>query len=131
MVFGWRQEDVRGVDGDAGIPMIGHARNRRGHDMARKAERFAHTDPPQLWDPNPAVFDTELVVAEGKAVISPLPLEFRILGAASKEIFERAAELPNGDLRRVLSHFQHPRKFFTLDGVELTSKRGRARLGER
>jgi hypothetical protein len=40
--------------------------------------------------------------------------------AAFEEILKRNAEIANRLLRRAFGHFQHPRKLFSLNGIERT-----------
>jgi hypothetical protein len=66
--------------------------------------------------------DAELVVGQSEAVMFSLPAELRIARPAGEEILERASQLDDRHLRRVLGHLEHPRKLFALDGVELATQ---------
>ncbi len=73
-------------------------------------------------------FDRELVVGERKVVVTAFFLEGRRLGDPGKEILKRLAQMPDGHLRRILGHLQHPGKRVPLDGIELTPQGGVGRF---
>ena len=92
------------LDGDTQKPAIRRAGDGAFDDSPDKPQRLVHVHPPKLRDMHLPTFDSQLIIGEGKAVVTALLLEGGILIHPGKEILKRLAPVHNGHLWRVFGH---------------------------
>ena len=114
---------------DAHEPSIRDFGHRRRKNLSLKAQFLAHRNPTDMRQANLLTIHLEMVVANGKPVVSALGLEAGILALLLEKVFKRFPQILDSHLWSTFRHFQHPRKFFFLQRVEFSTQLHFARVG--